>query len=354
MEKKSLWFTTTLFPLVVFALLVFPAAGMSQTVGKTLEEIEKLAVKEGTVHMANSLRSGEAKEVLKGFSQKYPMIKVEQTQVSGVRRAERVLNEATAGLVEFDIYDVPGGMVKTFVQRGVLTRVEWQKLFPNIPKLHLSEDGYFNALGFNLRVIGYNPSLVPKERIPKDWSDCLDPYWKGKMAVDTTPRSLVGLYNAWGEAKILEYAARLKDNEPIWVNSQSQAIAQLAAGEFSMLCGAHSSSMLSVLRRDPTANLALAIPREVPVAMSLNMALMKGAQNPNAALLLVGWLTSTRDGQEAFERLGRGSPYAEGSRTWKLLKEAGAKPVFQGWERAEQEPMLASKIIAAWGLPTAK
>ena len=69
---------------------------------------------------------------------------------------------------------------------------------------------------------------MPKERIPKDWSDCLDPYWKGKMAVDTTPRSFVGLYNAWGESKILEYAARLKNNQPIWVSNQTQAVTQLA------------------------------------------------------------------------------------------------------------------------------
>jgi iron(III) transport system substrate-binding protein len=348
-------FRIALFASIVSALPGFSADGMSQTrVGTTVEQVEKLAAKEGKVHMANSFSAADAKQVLKGFSQKYPMIKVEHTQVSGTRRAERVLNEALAGLVEFDIYDVPGGMVKTFVEKGVLERVEWQKLFPNIRKVHVSPDGFFNALGFNLRVIGYNPSLVPKERIPKDWSDCLDPYWKGKMAVDTTPRSFVGLYNAWGESKILEYAARLKNNQPIWVSNQTQAVTQLATGEFSMLCGAHSNSMLRVLRRDPKANVALAIPRDVPVAMTENMALMKGAKNPNGAVLLIGWLTSSKEGQEAMEGLGRGSPYTDGTTTSKLIKAAGAKPVFQGWERAEQEPILTSKILAAWDLPVSK
>ena len=355
MAKTARYFRTAFFVSTVLVLMGFTADGMPQTrVGKTLEEVEKLAAKEGKVHIANSFSAGDAREAFKGFSQKYPKIKVEHTQVSGARRAERVLNEALAGLVEFDIYDVPGGMVKAFLERGVLSRVQWQKLFPNIPKVHFSPDGFFNALGFNLRIIGYNPSLVPKERIPKDWSDCLDPYWKGKMAVDTTPRSFVGLYNAWGEEKILKFAAQLKNNQPIWVSNQTQAITQLGTGEFSMLCGAHSSSMLRVLRRDPQANVALAIPRDVPVALSLNMALMKGAQNPNAAVLLVGWLTSSREGQEALERLGRGSPYADGTATSKLVKAAGAKPIFQGWDRAEHEPMLTSKILAAWDLPVSK
>jgi iron(III) transport system substrate-binding protein len=355
MARIARYFRTALFASIVFALPGLSADGMAQTrVGKTLEQVEKLAAKEGKAHMANSLSAADAKQVLQGFNQKYPMIKVAHTQASGTRRAERVLNEALAGLVEFDIYDVPGGMGKTFVEKGVLERVEWQRLFPNILKVHLSPDGFFNALGFNLRVIGYNPALVPKERIPKDWSDCLDPYWKGKIAVDTTPRSFVALYNAWGESKILEYAARLKNNQPIWVSNQTQATTQLGTGEFSILCGAHSNTMLRVLRRDPKANVALAIPREVPVAMTENMALMKGAQNPNAAVLLIGWMTASKEGQEAMERLGRGSPYIDGTTTSKLVKAAGAKPVFQGWERAEQEPILTSKILAAWDLPVTK
>jgi iron(III) transport system substrate-binding protein len=355
MATIARYFKTALFSSIVLAASGFAADGMSQTrVGKTFEQVEKLAAKEGKLHMANSFSADDARQALKGFQQKYPMIKIEHTQASGTRRAERVLNEALGGLVEFDIYDVPGGMVKTFLERGVLERVEWQKLFPNLAKAHISPDGFFNALGFNLRVIGYNPSLVPKERIPKDWSDCLNPYWKGKMAVDTTPRSLVGLYNAWGESKVLEYAARLKTNQPIWVSNQTQAITQLATGEFSMLCGAHSNTMLRVLRKDPKANVAMAIPRDVPVAMTENMALMKGAQNPNAAVLLVGWLTASKEGQEAMERLGRGSPSVDGSTTSKLIKAAGAKPVFQGWDRAEQEPILAAKILAAWDLPVSK
>ena len=57
--------------------------------------------------MANSFSAEDSKQVLKSFNQKYPMIKVEHTQASGTRRAERVLNEALAGLVEFDIYEFP-------------------------------------------------------------------------------------------------------------------------------------------------------------------------------------------------------------------------------------------------------
>ena len=38
----------------------------------------------------------------------------------------------------------------------------------------------------------------------------------------------------------------------------------------------------------------------------------------------------------------------------KLIKESGATPIFEGWDRAEYKPMLLDKIIATWGLPVAK
>ena len=220
-------------------LIVYLAEARPQmaAIGKSFEEIVKLAVKEGRVRVGAGMSREDATVILKGFNQKYPMIKVEITRTSGPEPAERLLNEALAGVVEYDLYDIPAAMQNRFVKSGVLAgSIEWQKLFPNIPQVHFSPDGYFNALGFNLRILAYNPSLVPTARIPKNWSDCLDPYWKGKMAVDTNPRSLTGLFKSWGEAKILEYASQLKQNQPIWKSGQAEALAQLAAGEFSMLC----------------------------------------------------------------------------------------------------------------------
>jgi iron(III) transport system substrate-binding protein len=327
------------------------AGSQATAIGKAVEEIVKSAAKEGKARIGAGMSSDDAAVILKGFNQKYPMIKVEVTRTSGIDPAERLLNEALAELVEYDLYDIPAALQNRFVKSGVLAGpIQWQRLFPNVPKIHFSPDGYFNAVGFNLRIIAYNASLVSPERVPKNWSDCLDPYWKGRMAVDTNPRSLSGLYKSWGEARILEYATRLKNNQPIWKNGQSEALAQLAAGEFSMLCGAHYASIHRLLRRDPKAKVAMSIPGEVPVSLGQMMAVMKGAQNSNAALLFSAWSNSV-DGQKFYDQIGRGSPFVQGTEQWKLIENSGGKTVFEGWDRTEYEPTISKKIAAVWGFP---
>ena len=200
--------------LLVFAvtvgLLAMPRASRSAEIGKTLAEIEKLAKKEGIVRLGSGLRRKNVGLVLGPFKKKYPEIKVETTRTSGSRWAERVMNEALGGLYELDVYDVPGGMQEQFIKAGIVVVVDWRRLFPEIADVQFSPKGHFVAVGFNMRIIVYNKSLVPPARVPTNWSDCLDPYWKGKVLVDTRPRFLSGLYKAWGETRILEFAAKLK------------------------------------------------------------------------------------------------------------------------------------------------
>jgi iron(III) transport system substrate-binding protein len=348
--------------LAIWLLCIFASIGISilqaqaqpATIGKNFEDIVRLANKEGKINIGTGLTLEEAPIVFKGFNQKYPKIRVEVTSVSGTARAEKLFNEVLAGVVEYDLYDVPAAMQGRFVKGGVVTGpLEWRKLIPNIGEHHISPDGFFNASGFNLRIIGYNPSLVPANKIPKDWSDCLDPYWKGKIAVDVHPRFLSGLYKSWGEAKILEYAAQFKNNQPIWKQGMTEGVTQMAAGEFPIMCGAHYASIYSLLRTDPKAKLAMALPKEVPVSLGEIMAIPKGSPHANAALLLAGWLASP-EGQRAYDALGRGSPFVKDSEKWRLIQKWKSKTIFEGWDRADYEPGIIKKVSAVWGFPTGK
>jgi hypothetical protein len=86
------------------------AMPQAPTLGKNPDDVVKLAVKEGKVHVGSGLTAEEASIVLKGFKQKYPTIKADVTPVSGTARAERVFNEALAGVVEFDLYETEAVM----------------------------------------------------------------------------------------------------------------------------------------------------------------------------------------------------------------------------------------------------
>ena len=155
---------------VLAAIFTFSSPAQSQPagIGKNFEEIVRLANKEGILHIGSGLTLEEAPLVLKGFNQRYPKIRVELTPVSGTARAEKLFNEVLAGVVEYDLYDVPAAMQTRFVKGGVVTGpIEWRKLIPNIGEYHISPDGYFNAAGFNLRIIGYNPSKCRRTRSRK-------------------------------------------------------------------------------------------------------------------------------------------------------------------------------------------
>jgi ABC-type Fe3+ transport system substrate-binding protein len=317
--------------------------------GKSLEEVEKIAAKESRLRMISNLFPEEVPQVLRGFYAKYPAIKVEFTRGSGVGYSERILSEALGGLVEYDLIDIANELYPKYLKGGVLAGpFEWRKLFPAITEAQVSSDGNFVGVAYSLRAFVYNPSLVPAERVPKDWPDCLDPYWKGKLVVDTRPNTFATLSKVWGEQKTLEYAERLRNNQPIWKRGQPESLVQIAAGEYPMFCGISYHTVNGALRRDPKAKLAISWPREVPVSVSTTMTVPKGAKSPNAALLLAGWLASP-EGQKGYEQIGRASPFAVGSELWKQLQKTNAKTVLRDLGETDSEQTITKKIIALWG-----
>ena len=327
-------------------------AGWSQGIGKNLDEITQLALKEGQVRFASALRNNEVKQVFKGFFAKYPKIKVETARIRGSNSREKMLSEAIAGLVEYDVADISAELQDNFVKAGVLAGpVQWHTLFPKVHTRQVSSDNYFVGVGFGAHIIAYNPSVVPKDRIPKKWDDCLDPYWKGKFVVDTRPKTFAGLSLAWGEEKTLQYVKRLKENQPIWKRGQTEALTQLAAGEFGMICGSYYQSLLRILQRDPTAKVAATFASPVSVGIGEALAVFKRAQNPNAAVLLTGWLASP-EGQSGYDKIGRGSPFTEGGEKWKLIKAANAQVAFRGFEDNASEEAIMKKIVGVWGFTT--
>jgi ABC-type glycerol-3-phosphate transport system substrate-binding protein len=156
--------------LLMLGLATFShGASLQQPVfGKSLEELEKMAAKEGKLRMISNLFPEEVPQVLKGFYAKYPAVKVEFTRGSGVGYSERILSEALAGLVEYDLIDIANELYPKYLKAGVLAGpFEWRRLFPAITEAQVSSDGNFVGVAYSLRVFVYNPSLVPAERVPK-------------------------------------------------------------------------------------------------------------------------------------------------------------------------------------------
>ena len=89
--------------------------------------------------------------------------------------------------------------------------------------------------------------------------------------------------------------------------------------------------------------------------MNLNeaMGILKAAKNPNAAFLVLGWLAQ-EEAAKGYDKIGRGSPFLEGTESWQAFKKAGAKAIFAGWDEGDYAPALTEKIISLWGFRASK
>jgi iron(III) transport system substrate-binding protein len=341
----------SLLALVFLSSVVYAPTSWPQVrVGKNLEQIVRLAEKEGKVRIASALDRDEESLVFRGFVQKYPKIKIETSRITGSDSREKIFTEGLAGVVEYDLADISSEVQEKFIKAGLLAGpFQWRSFFPNIDQKQIHPNGYLVGVGWSAHMLAYNSSVVPPDRVPKKWEDCLDPYLKGKFVVDTRPKSLTSLAVAWGEERILDFAAKLKNNQPVWKRGQTEALTQLAAGEYAMICGSYYQSLHRLTRRDPKTKLAVSFPSEVPASVGEALAVLKGGNNPNTAILLTGWLASP-EGQKAYDKIGRGSPFVEGSEKWTLMRKVGAKVVLRQWEDNAAEEDLSKKILAVWGL----
>lgn len=340
--------------LVCVAAVIFgaPLAAPAE-IGKTLNEVKALAKKEGTVRIANSWRGPVLKALAKGAKAKYG-IKFKQTRVAGISSRERILSEELAGLHQYDIVNVSGELRPQYIKAGVIHKIPWKTLFPEIRDSLLDPNGWFLAAGFSRYGIVYNTKLVAAKDAPVSFEQCLDPKWRGRMAVYTRPRTWTGMWPAWGKEKSIAFHKKLKANDPIWTSNQTGTIAKIAAGEYPMGCGFPYHSYLNITRRDKSAAIAFIIPKEVPIQIGEAFAIMKGAKNPNAAILFAAFLASP-EGQKSYKLYGRSTPFIEGTFASEHIKKFHAKIVFGGWDFAGKKEAAAAKaIVAAWGFPKGK
>lgn len=323
--------------------------------GQTYNEILALAKKEGKVRFSTSNPDEkDAPRFFRPFEQKYG-ITVEFVRSIMTESRERVLLEIMAGTVEYDALHISEELIPDYKKLGAIAGpFDWQTLFGIKPGL-IDPEKYIVAAGSSTYGIIYNPDLVPNDRVPRRWEDFLDPYWKGKFTVDIRPMTFYFLYPAWGKKKLLDYCRALAANGPIWKSGQSQVIAQVASGEYPVFCGTLVSSGLRLLKRDPTARIAISIPKEVPANHYATLGVLKRAKNPNAALLLAGWLASAEGQKQYDEIIHRGSPLLEDTEIGRLVKEAGAKVLFAGWDfTPKQQAEVTKWILEAWGFPAGK
>jgi iron(III) transport system substrate-binding protein len=308
------------------------------------------AKKEGKVSWGSYLDDAEVSELNKAFQKEFPFVKVEYTRLRPPY--ERLLLEMQAGNFPYDTMAVRPNLIGQHRQLGYLIDpIDWRGIF-NIDPRMVHPEGIAVSAITNPAIIAYNKNLVPKERVPRTWADCYDPFFKGKLAVLVGASQVVTLWSAFGEKWGLDFTKKLLNNNPRWVSGNTNAQNLVATGEMLMVCPTGHGTWYRYVKDQPGAPLAAVFP-EGPIATDRDMLLtpIKGAAHPSAALLLTGWIGSKG---VTYMRTGRESIFHPNSELGAQVKRMGREIKVQPWEILVEEEKYERRILEIWGFPKAK
>ena len=347
------WLIYTLAAAIAWLLhAVAPAVAIAAQAGKgpTLETILQGAKQEGKLSWTSNLEEHEVRELNKAFQQEYPFItSINYKRVMGGEQQQRVMSEMQAGIFPYDLMSVEAEVSDDFQKMGVIGgAVDWQRLFGVDPRM-VHPQGFSVSVGNNPAVIYYNKNLVPKEHIPKTWADCYNPYFMGKVILDVRPAHMLSLIPAYGEEWVIDYARKLLANKPKWMRGNSLGTTMVAAGEVPLSCPASHGSWYRASLGKTNYPVGVVFP-EGPVVASreLMMTPIKGAANPNASVLMTGWIARTG---VKYLHTGRESIFHPESELGAEIKRMKRDIKVISWDMSLKAEDYMRKILEVWGFP---
>jgi iron(III) transport system substrate-binding protein len=261
------------------------------------------AKKEGKVVWYTTLIVTQAIRPLKeAFEKTYPGIELQYARADEAPTAAKILAEAQASRLQADIFDGISNMVP--LKRAGLVVPHGSPSAGKIPAELKDQQGYWISILLYVFSPGINTTLVSKEQAPKTYQDLLDPRWRGKMAWN--PGSIAGALGfvgatlmSMGDARGMDYLKALSAQRIVNIEASSRAILdQVIAGEYPIgLMMFNHHTVISAQKGAPSDWIKL---EPVPVALDA-VAILKDAPHPNAAKLLVDFLTS-EDGQRVLQK----------------------------------------------------
>ena len=283
-------------PMLLLLLSVFHLGFSFRSVAQDSHTQKLLdgAKKEGALVWYMSASIEDAQAILLAFNKKYPFLKTDFFRAGSARLFNRIMNEARAGKVLFDLVAVRGLETHQLVKAGLLQPYVSPESAA-YPAGFKDSKGYWVDYFDSYNVIGYNTQLVAREQAPKSWEDLLDPKWKGKIALDEENFSWYGaMTQKWGTEKTQRYMRALAKQDIQLRNGQTLIAQLMAAGEFSVaMVLAHRIEKM----KEQGAPVAWVTTLD-PVTVSLHpIGIAAKAPHPNAAKLFVDFILS-KDGQQ--------------------------------------------------------
>ena len=148
-------------------------------------------------------------------------------------------------------------------------------------------------------VVAYNPDIVRSKGLPAPtgWEDLTKPAWKGQFSIDPGAVNWYdSLVNGMGHDAALKLLQGLGANKPVFVESHTQALTQVQAGEPAGAATAYGYKASS-LKKKNAKTVEFVNSAQLPASLTL-IDVVKNAPHPAAARLFEDWMVS-QEGQQA-------------------------------------------------------
>ena len=153
----------------------------------------------------------------------------------------------------------------------------------------------------NLRLVGFNTRMVPKDKIPRRYEDITDPMWKGQIGFPEGQFSwFATMMKVMGEEPGRKFFQGLARQNLHFRNSQVLVTQFVAAGEFS-LGFVYDTQVLRFKKRGAPLDIA---PMPFITKNIHPLALAAHAPRPNAAKVFIDYVLS-KEGQMLIKNMGR-------------------------------------------------
>jgi iron(III) transport system substrate-binding protein len=280
------------------------------------------AKKEGAVAYASPAEENQIAKLMEGFMSKYPGIKGQSLGGQQEDISNRILAEARAGRSSFDIIGI-GTSLGEYREAKALAEIHDLVGDARYPAKFRGKDFYsWNLLSM---VIAYNTNLLKASEAPKSYMDILDPKWKGKIAVDTSPDTWVfGMLHKWGNEKAYDYQKKLiQDQQALIRKGHTNQTNLLIAGAFPVAVELYSYKIAEM--KNKGAPVEMIFPKEFVSAEASGVGISSRAQHPYAALLFARFHIDPNGGQRILAQFGRVMAHPDTKLKYKELQQVTAK-----------------------------
>jgi ABC-type Fe3+ transport system substrate-binding protein len=215
---------------------------------------------------------------------------------------QRMLMEARVGRnPPFDILNISHESWPDYAKAGLFPKplFSYKALIKALPKGWTTpdprivdpNDEYMATTGL-ARGIAYNKNAVA-DKAPKDWKDCLDPLWRGKVVYDPRPKLNSFQHDPKTRQWYLDWLGGLVKNKVVLGRGQTENIERVAAGEYPMFCGVNYYSTMRAI--EAGAPLAFVLPDPFAMEFGTQIHVVKWSATPATTQLFVLWLATKGD-----------------------------------------------------------